>query len=85
VLRLETGQRGTVNDGIGGLYFATIKDGPSKKNNPSNKFSHSPFNKRTILHIAIAPTKNIERLEWFLEKAKLKLGSMRSSMSSSAF
>ena len=28
------------------------------------------FNKRNhYLHIAIAPTKNIERLEWFLEKA----------------
>ena len=60
----------TIVDGVGGFYNATII-------NPHPK--HCAFEiTRTVLevgkrdyklHIAIAPTKNIERLEWFIEKA----------------
>jgi len=70
VLRLQVGDEITVVDGAGGFYTAEII-------NPHPK--HCTFEiTRTILeyakrnyrlHIAIAPTKNIERLEWFIEKA----------------
>jgi 16S rRNA (uracil1498-N3)-methyltransferase len=70
VLRLETGSEVQLIDGRGGLYFATIKDAHPKRTILQINSVTSSFNKRNhYLHIAIAPTKNIERVEWFLEKA----------------
>ncbi|MBB2145988.1 16S rRNA (uracil(1498)-N(3))-methyltransferase [Pedobacter sp. LMG 31464] len=70
VLRLTIGDIIQLIDGKGGLYEAEIS-AISKKNvqlKITNK--QSEFGKRNhYLHIAIAPTKNIDRLEWFLEKA----------------
>ncbi|HJV78302.1 MAG TPA: 16S rRNA (uracil(1498)-N(3))-methyltransferase [Paludibacter sp.] len=70
VLRLQAGDAITVVDGVGGFYNARIT-------NPHHKHcafevieALLEFGKRDYkLHIAIAPTKNIERLEWFIEKA----------------
>ena len=70
VLRLELGSEVQLIDGKGGLYNATIQDAHPKRTVLQINNIHAAFNKRNhYLHIAIAPTKNIERLEWFLEKA----------------
>jgi 16S rRNA (uracil1498-N3)-methyltransferase len=70
VLRLETGSEVQLIDGKGGLYFATIKDAHPKRTILQINSVVTSFNRRNhYLHIAIAPTKNIERIEWFLEKA----------------
>lgn len=70
VLRLEAGDKVQLIDGRGGFYDAQIQDAHPKRT-ILNITSVTPnFNKRNhYLHIAVAPTKNIERLEWFLEKA----------------
>ena len=70
VLRLENGIEVQLIDGKGGLYFATIKEAHPKRTILQINSVTSSFNKRNhYLHIAVAPTKNIERMEWFLEKA----------------
>jgi 16S rRNA (uracil1498-N3)-methyltransferase len=70
VLRLETGSQVQLIDGKGGLYTARIQDAHPKRTILQITSVITAFNKRNhYLHIAIAPTKNIERMEWFLEKA----------------
>jgi 16S rRNA (uracil1498-N3)-methyltransferase len=70
VLRLNVGDEVQLIDGRGGLYAAEIKDAHPKRTILQINSVTQNFNKRNhYLHIAIAPTKNIERLEWFLEKA----------------
>jgi 16S rRNA (uracil1498-N3)-methyltransferase len=70
VLRLENGDEVQLIDGKGGLYNATIKDAHPKRTILQINSVIPSFNKRNhYLHIAVAPTKNIERMEWFLEKA----------------
>lgn len=70
VLRLEAGSEAQLVDGRGGLYTAQIQDAHPKRTILNITNIIHGFNKRNhYLHIAIAPTKNIERLEWFLEKA----------------
>ncbi|TCC94087.1 16S rRNA (uracil(1498)-N(3))-methyltransferase [Pedobacter frigiditerrae] len=70
VLRLNLGDVIRLIDGRGGLYEAEIS-GITKKNVQLKVINkQAEFGKRNHqLHIAIAPTKNIDRLEWFLEKA----------------
>ena len=70
VLRLNVGSTIYLIDGVGGFYTAEIVEAKKKAVllNVTNKQTN--FGQRNHhLHIAIAPTKNIERLEWFLEKA----------------
>lgn len=70
VLRMSKGDIIHLTDGFGNLYKAKIDD-----NNPKachikiiEKFEN--FEKRDYyIHIAISPTKSIDRFEWFLEKA----------------
>ena len=70
VLRLEKGDEVKLIDGKGGLYNASIQDAHPKRTVLQINSVVQAFNKRNhYLHIAIAPTKNIERIEWFLEKA----------------
>jgi len=70
VLRLKLNDEVNLVDGQGGFYLALIIDDHPKRT-ILNIINHQKlFGKRNhYLHIAIAPTKNIERLEWFLEKA----------------
>jgi len=70
VLRLAKGDEITLVDGRGGFFTAEIAD-PNPKRCAVNVFkSEMNFGLRNFqVHIAIAPTKNIERIEWFLEKA----------------
>lgn len=70
VLRLEKGNEVQLIDGKGGLYTAVIQDPHPKRTILQITATVAAFNKRNhYLHIAMAPTKNIERMEWFLEKA----------------
>jgi 16S rRNA (uracil1498-N3)-methyltransferase len=70
VLRLEAGAEVQLIDGRGGLYTAQIKDAHPKRTILQITNVVTDYNKRNhYLHIAIAPTKNLDRLEWFLEKA----------------
>lgn len=70
VLRLKVGDQANLIDGIGGFYLAEIIDDHPKKTTLKVKSIQREFAKRNhYLHIAVAPTKNIDRLEWFLEKA----------------
>jgi 16S rRNA (uracil1498-N3)-methyltransferase len=70
VLRLEVGSEVQLIDGKGGLYNAQIKDAHPKRTILQITNVITGYNKRDhYLHIAIAPTKNLDRLEWFLEKA----------------
>ena len=70
VLRLVTGDEVKLIDGRGGLYNATIKEDNPKRTKLTITSYISEYQKRNhYLHLAVAPTKNIERLEWFLEKA----------------
>jgi 16S rRNA (uracil1498-N3)-methyltransferase len=70
VLRLGNGDVVHLINGKGGLFEAKIT-GMNKKHVDLEIINEtSEFGKRNHhLHIAIAPTKNIDRLEWFLEKA----------------
>jgi 16S rRNA (uracil1498-N3)-methyltransferase len=70
VLRLKEGDPVIIVDGKGGFYNAKINDTNSKKC-LLELISFTPnYGKRNFLvHIAISPTKNIDRIEWFVEKA----------------
>jgi 16S rRNA (uracil1498-N3)-methyltransferase len=70
VLRLKNGSQVQIIDGKGGFYDAEIIDANQKKCRLSIIKTRLEFGKRDFhLHIAIAPTKNNDRFEWFLEKA----------------
>ena len=70
VLRLQNGDGVELIDGRGGFYEAEITDAhPKRVILQINKVALEFGKRNHYLHIAVAPTKNIERLEWFLEKA----------------
>lgn len=70
VLRLEAGDEIILVDGKGGFFTAEITDPNPKRCAVKVIKSELNFGLRNYqVHIAIAPTKNIERIEWFLEKA----------------
>ena len=70
VLRLQVGDEIVIVDGVGGFYKAKITNPHPKHCGFEIIELQTEFGKRDYkLHIAIAPTKNIERLEWFIEKA----------------
>ncbi len=70
VLRLQAGDKIIVVDGDGGYYEAEITLAHYKRCEFKILKTQKEFGKRNYrLHIAIAPTKNIERFEWFIEKA----------------
>lgn len=59
-----------VIDGNGGLYECEITKANEKKCEFRIVSAQENFGKRdAYLHIAIAPTKNADRLEWFIEKS----------------
>lgn len=70
VLRLGVGSRINLTDGKGGFYTAEIAE-PNPKKCRLEIIEFKPqYGKRNFSsHIAIAPTKNTDRMEWFLEKA----------------
>jgi 16S rRNA (uracil1498-N3)-methyltransferase len=69
VLRLSEGAQLQLVDGSGGFYKAQISDANPKKCKLKIIETTLEFGKKDFkLHIAIAPTKNNDRFEWFLEK-----------------
>ena len=70
VLRLKSGDEALIIDGCGGFYKAEITDPHPKKCILKINDTKKEFNKRkSRLHLAIAPTKNSDRFDWFIEKA----------------
>lgn len=70
VLRKKVGDQLSVIDGKGYLYIVRITS--LEKNSSQIEIIRKEKKEKThnyYLHIAIAPTKNISRFEWFLEKA----------------
>ena len=70
VLRKSINDIIMVIDGVGNLYTTKLIDLNSEKNILEIIETQKYYGKReNYLHIAIAPTKSMDRLEWFLEKA----------------
>ncbi|RKO72372.1 16S rRNA (uracil(1498)-N(3))-methyltransferase [Sphingobacterium puteale] len=70
VLRMNAGDRLNLIDGRGGLYEAEIMDPHPKRTVLAILDITENYQKPNYhLHIAVGPTKNIDRIEWFLEKA----------------
>jgi len=70
VLRLSPGETVQLVDGKGNFYEAQITDANSKKCRVAVTRHLPGFGKCShYLHLAVAPTKNTDRFEWFLEKA----------------
>lgn len=70
VLRLNQGDTVYLVDGVGNRYTAIIQDGHQKRCqlqviDKQVEYGKLPY----VSHIAVAPTKNIDRMEWFVEKA----------------
>lgn len=70
VLRLKNGDAITVTDGKGFLYRAILTEAHPKhcRIDIAEKTEQAPSWNFDI-HIAISPTKNMDRMEWFVEKA----------------
>ncbi|MBP3943314.1 16S rRNA (uracil(1498)-N(3))-methyltransferase [Sphingobacteriaceae bacterium WQ 2009] len=70
VLRLNVGDQVSLIDGRGGLYDAQLIDAHPKRTVLQITRIQQDFQKMNYhLHMLVAPTKNIDRFEWFLEKA----------------
>lgn len=70
VLRLGTGSAVHLIDGRGGLYAAQITEAHARRCTVRITGVQREVGKRSgYLHVALAPTKSVERYEWFLEKA----------------
>lgn len=70
VLRLVRGDRVILVDGRGTWYEALIEEDHPKRCSlqiVSKTADYQPLSYK--LHLAVAPTKNLDRFEWFLEKA----------------
>ncbi len=70
VLRMQSGDKILISNGKGFLFDAIIEITHPKKTtvicgSERPGHDHWPYG----VHIALAPTKNIERTEWFIEKA----------------
>lgn len=70
VLRHHEGDSVFATDGSGAEFSCRISHADKKETllEVTGKVLH-PQGPEQLIHIAIAPTKNIERLEWFLEKS----------------
>jgi 16S rRNA (uracil1498-N3)-methyltransferase len=70
VLRMVNGDTLQVVDGKGNFLNCSVTDPHPKRCIVQIMDTQSEFGKRNFhLHIAIAPTKNLDRFEWFLEKS----------------
>ena len=70
VLRLKEGDSITITDGKGFFYNAILENTHPKHCtvNITERQQQKPLWRNNI-HIAVAPTKNMDRMEWFVEKA----------------
>ncbi len=68
-LRKSKGDAINFTDGSGTLYRAEIVKSTKKEIQAKIIERNSISSSSPYLHIAVAPTKNIDRIEWFVEKA----------------
>ena len=68
VLRMQVGAPIELINGKG-LQAFTILEDPHPKRSFLSIESSIFYEKTPCLHIAMAPTKNMDRIEWFVEKA----------------
>jgi 16S rRNA (uracil1498-N3)-methyltransferase len=69
VMRLKAGDSVLLSDGVGNIAKAEIEESGGKSTILQLKSVKTFPRPKHYVHIAIAPTKNIARFEWFLEKA----------------
>jgi 16S rRNA (uracil1498-N3)-methyltransferase len=69
VLRKKVGDEIQITDGKGNFYRARLTKADAIKSLFSIEETITEPIKTYSIHVAIAPTKNIDRLEWFIEKA----------------
>lgn len=70
VLRLNAGDTLHITDGLGNMYRCRIVDPNPKRCSVEVVETTAEYGKMPYgITLAVAPTKNIERFEWFLEKA----------------
>ena len=69
VLRLGMGDEVALVDGRGGLYTATVADANPKRCQLRITHHEAVPPRPHFTHVAVAPTKNLDRMEWFVEKA----------------
>ncbi len=66
---MQIGDQLQIIDGNGGIYTCEIIDAHYKRCQVKIVSETQEFQKRDYyIHIAIAPTKNLDRIEWFVEK-----------------
>jgi len=68
VLRLKAGDHIELSDGHGSLYKAEIQEASPKACILNILEQHKETAAKWELHVAIAPTKNLARMEWLVEK-----------------
>ncbi len=69
VLRKKTGDGITVTDGRGFFYDAVIMRADSRQCSFEIRQKREAAKRDFYIHIAISPTRNLDRIEWFVEKA----------------
>ncbi len=69
VLRMTLGEKLNLVDGKGTFFDAEITNAHAKKCDLRITSSFREIVTKPNIHIAIAPTKNNDRIEWFVEKA----------------
>lgn len=69
VLRKREGETITITDGFGFFYDCVITKANAQKCEFSIAHKREEIKRDFTIHIAIAPTKNTDRIEWFVEKA----------------
>ena len=69
VLRLTAGDTVALLDGRGGLYTAAVADANPKRCQLRITHHETVPPRPYFTHVAVAPTKNLDRMEWFVEKA----------------
>ncbi|WP_223649435.1 16S rRNA (uracil(1498)-N(3))-methyltransferase [Hymenobacter psoromatis] len=69
VLRLGAGSPVVLVDGRGSFFHATITEANPKRCALAISSQEVIAPRPTYLHVAVAPTKNLDRMEWLVEKA----------------
>ena len=69
VLRLAVGDAVELLDGRGGHYQAEIAEANPKRCQLRITHHETVAPRPYFAHVAVAPTKNLDRMEWFVEKA----------------
>lgn len=68
VLRKNPGDAIRITDGKGMFYNAVIVNNDPRKSTFEIHDQQPEFRKTFSIHVAISPTKNADRIEWFVEK-----------------